>query len=118
MGGLYGSKETGEAAVGALAVAGLMVERFKDGVQFSDFTAMWKAWSEDPVFQQKLTIAYKGYKFIPDEVSELDIDDLFDLLVVLLPEIKNLIQKLNTRPEGKLPDLPFKEVEVPKKKKK
>ena len=98
MGGVHGIKETSEAAVGALALATLMVSKFKDGVQFADFYEMWQAWQNDPVFKQKLLIAYEGYKAIPDEVAEIDLDDSFDLIVALIPAIKELIAELKSRP--------------------
>lgn len=104
MSGVYGTKETSEAVVGALKVAALLIERFKDGVQFNDFTALYNAIKNDEEFKQALLLAYDGYKLIPDEVGELDLDDGFDLLTSILPAVKELINSIKPIPEiGDIP---------------
>ncbi len=91
MGEEFGNKETKEALIGVIALSALLAKKFKDGVQFKDFTEMYSEIKDDPEFVAKMKEAYEGIGAVPDEVRDFDLEETFDLLIDILPEIKNLV---------------------------
>ena len=83
-------KETKEALIGFLVLAKLMAESFKDGVQVADAWVII-AKLQDPVIQEQLKKAYEDIEKVPAEAQDVQLGDVFDLLMVVLPEIKAII---------------------------
>lgn len=92
---MTGNKETKEAVIGILAVAAVLAERLKDGVQpMDDSLAVWDKVKNDEVFKAKLAAAYENIKLVPVEVKDMGLEESFDLLTSVAPEIITLVKAL------------------------
>ena len=89
-----GVKETKEALVAVNEVSVLMAKRFKDGVQFEDFSAFYDALTKDEDFKAKTKAGWEGAKAIPDEVKDLDIGEGLELAAVQLDYVPAIIDAL------------------------
>lgn len=87
-----GTKETKEFATALFAVAGFLVERLKDGAGLDDVVAVHEKLTKDPEFLGLITAAYDGYKQIPAEIKDIDLEEGFDLAGFLLPQILKLLK--------------------------
>lgn len=77
-------KETKEALIGVNEVSLCLAEKFKDGVQVTDFTEFYAKVTADEDFKNKVKAAYENYKAIPDEVKDIDAGEGIELAVVQL----------------------------------
>jgi len=88
----YGVKELREAVKGVLVVAVFLMKRFKDGVQFTDFTAFYTALKEDAEFKATLEAAYNGYNQVPDEVKDIDAGETLEVVGEVLEHVDAIIE--------------------------
>jgi len=98
MGGEFGTKELEEAIVGVMEVGLTLASGFKDGVQFGDFVEFWNKYQDDAVFKQRIQEAYQGISGVPDEVGELDAEDIIRVIALVLPYIPKIIDALKPAP--------------------
>lgn len=79
-----GVKETKEALIGVNEVSLCLAEKFKDGVQVTDFTEFYAKVTADEDFKSKVKAAYDNYKAIPAEIKDVDAGEGIELAVVQL----------------------------------
>ena len=84
-------KETKELAIGLIALAGLMAERFKDGVQVEDAALIFAKLQTDEEFKAKMVAAYNGFELIKEETKEVTIAEAGELIIALIPELLKLV---------------------------
>ena len=87
-----GYKEIEEVLTALVEVSDVLIDLFKDGVQFSDFTKLWHRITEDEEFKHVLHRAYEGYKEIPREIEDLDTEEVLmlgSMFLSLLPKVLN-----------------------------
>ena len=94
MTGQYGIKETKEALIASNEIAVFCAKRFKDGVQFEDFTAFYKAFTEDEEFKAKLQDGWENGKQIPAEVKDIDLQEGIELTMVQIQYVPKFIEAL------------------------
>jgi hypothetical protein len=94
--GAYGIKELKEALIGANEVSLELAKQFKDGVQFSDFTAFYAKLTNDAAFKAKVQAAYEGYKQIPNEVKDIDAGEGLELAGVQIEYVPKFIEVFKT----------------------
>ena len=83
-------KETKEALVGILALAKVIAELAKDGVQVQDAIALF-AKLQEPALKAKVDAAIADVQKVQDEVKVAKASDYFDIVMVALPELKELV---------------------------
>lgn len=81
---VHGIKETKEALIGVNEVSLCLAEKFKDGIQFTDFTEFYAKVTTDADFKGKIEAAYENYKAIPEEIKDVDAGEACELLAVQL----------------------------------
>jgi hypothetical protein len=86
-------KEGVEALTGFLALATVLAEHFKDGVQVEDLGPVLAKLQSEEV-KAKLVAAYNGIELVPSEVKEIELMDVLVVLPSLVPEIMKLMQAL------------------------
>ena len=86
-----GIKETKEVLIALMQLSAILAESFKDGVQAHDFAEIIVKFQANPELQAKFMAAYSDINKIPSEVKDIDVAEGIDLVIALLPEIKNLI---------------------------
>lgn len=86
-------KEGVESLVGFLALATVLAEHFKDGVQVEDLGPVLAKLQSEPVKGQ-LMAAYNGIELVPAEMKEIELMDVLVVLPALVPEIMKLMQAL------------------------
>lgn len=89
-----GVKESKEMLVGLNELSLLLVSKFKDGVQFSDFTEMYAHLQSDAEFEAKLKAAYDNYQVIPEEIEDVDAGEGLELASVQLEYVPKLVDGL------------------------
>lgn len=89
-----GIKETKEMVVGLNALSLLLINKFKDGVQFTDFTEMYAHLQTDKDFEEKLKEAYDNYQAIPVEVKDIDAGEGLELASVQLEYVPKILDGL------------------------
>lgn len=72
----------------------LLFSRFKDGVQFGDFAALWEKLIADEDFKAMLSKAYENYQKIPDELEDLDTRELMELTGLQLGFMPRIIEAI------------------------
>ena len=90
----FGVKETKEFIIGLNEVSLALVNRFKDGVQITDFLSLWDKVKDDPAFRDKLKAAYEGYKAIPVELADLDLAEGVEIVTAQAAYIPTIIEAL------------------------
>lgn len=90
---MNGINETKEALVGLLKLAAILGHSFKDGVQVADF-AVIMAKLQEPAVKEALEKAYEDVEKVPAEMQDISVGEALDLIMVVLPEIKNLLEAL------------------------
>jgi hypothetical protein len=79
-----GVQETKEAVIGLNEVSLELAKQFKDGVQVTDFTALYAKITSDEAFKAKVLAAYEGYQKIPAEVKDIDAGEGLEIASVQL----------------------------------
>lgn len=88
---VVGIKETKEMVIGANEVSLIMISKFRDGVQFADFTELYTELKEDAEFKAAMNAAYDNYQAIPAEIADIDAGEGLELAEVQLPYITKLV---------------------------
>jgi hypothetical protein len=92
-----GIVDTKELLVGVNELTLEIIKQTKDGLQVGkDLAAIFVRWQEDPVFQEKLTVAVKGISNVSAEIKDLSVQEGIELASIQLqyiPEIFKLISK-------------------------
>lgn len=88
------NKEAKEALVGFIAVAALLAEEFKDGVQASDVADILLKIQGNEELKKKLVEAYNGIDKVPSELSQMGLAEVLDLLSGSIPELFKLISAI------------------------
>lgn len=83
----HGIKETKELITGIGELSLLLIEKLRDGWDFSDPIAIMMEIQKNPKFKE----AVKGIKNIPSEASDLSMDEIFDLLGVGMTYTQKII---------------------------
>jgi hypothetical protein len=89
-------KETKEALVGILALAKVIAELAKDGVQVQDAISLF-AKLQEPELKAKVDAAIADVQKVQDEVKAASAADYFDLVMIALPELKGLVEVLQKK---------------------
>lgn len=89
-------KETKEAIIGLLALSKVIAELAKDGVQIQDAVALF-AKLQEPVLKAKVDAAIADIQKVQGEVAVAKAVDYFDLVMVVLPELKDLVEILQKK---------------------
>lgn len=89
---MNGIKETKEAIHGIFAVAAVLVEVLKDGVQIEDALALFAKIQGDPVLKQKLDDAIRGIGEVPGELGDLQTAEVIELAVVAIQELPKFLE--------------------------
>jgi len=89
-------KETKEAFVGVFALAKVIAELAKDGVQVQDAVSLF-AKLQEPVLKAKVDAAIADIQKVQSEVQVAKAADYFDLALVALPELKELVEILQKK---------------------
>ena len=87
-----GISETKEAMIATLVLAQELAKLLKDGFQVTDLTQFYTDLQTNEDFKTKLLAAYAGYKNIPAEVKDIDVEEGFELAAAALPEVLKLIK--------------------------
>lgn len=89
-------KETVEAAVGILELAKVLAYAAKDGLQFSDLAIVAQKLNEEPV-KSKIEAAKQGLDKVQEEIKDVKLEDAFQIIAVLGPEIVDLVYKIGKK---------------------
>ncbi len=92
----HGIKETKEMIIGVNEVGLVLMNAFKDGVQFSDFPSFWSHYKSDPDFQGAIKAAWDKHQQIPSEIKDIDIGEGLELTAIQLeyvPKLMNALKK-------------------------
>lgn len=84
-------KETKELAVGLVAIAAVLAESFKDGVQVADIGAILAKIGSDEVLKAKLVAAYQDIELVKTETKDVSTVEVLEVVGALLPEIEKLL---------------------------
>ena len=90
----HGVKETEEMIIAINELACFLVTQFKDGVQFKDFYELYKKLSDDDSFKQKMFDAYRGVSAVPQELGDLDVQEVVGLTSLQLSYIPKILDSL------------------------
>ena len=89
-------KETKEALVGVLAVAKLIVDLSKDGLDIKDAVDLF-AKLQEPALKAKVDAAIEGVQKVQDEFKSATAVEYFELIMVALPELKGLVEAIQKK---------------------
>jgi hypothetical protein len=93
-----GIKETKEAGVALIKIAGLIVPHLKDGFQAGkDLPAIFGEWMSDAEFQAELKAGVDGIHLVPEEIKGITVAEGLALAGALYPEVIELIEKLSKK---------------------
>lgn len=84
-------KNTKELAIALVAIAALLAENFKDGVQVADLGAIFAKISADEVLKAKLVEAYADIELVKEETKEVSAAEVLEVVAALVPEIQALL---------------------------
>ena len=84
-------KETKEVLVGFLALASLLAESFKDGVQVADFAVIMANIAANPELKAKFEAAYADIELVKNEVADISVAEGVELVAAALPELQKLL---------------------------
>ena len=80
----HGIKETEEALEGILLLGLMFWKSFHDGFQVSDIGELWDTYKNDEKFNEVMAQAFEGYKKIPSEVKDLQLEEAIALSGVMM----------------------------------
>jgi len=90
----HGIKELKEALVGANELTMVLLSQFKDGVQFTDFAALFAKYQTDAELKAKLDAAVSGLGKVPQEVGDLSLTEGLDLAIVQMGYVPKILAAL------------------------
>lgn len=85
---MSGINETKEALVALLELGKFVALRAKDGLDLSDAAALVEKVFVDAEFKLALEAAVKGLDQVPAEIGDIDLQEAFDLVGVLVAKLK------------------------------
>ena len=91
-----GIKETREVIHAFNELVIFLLGRFKDGIQFEDFTAFYAEIISDPDAKDLMLRAFTNYDLIPAEVKDIDVYEACTLLsdqIAYIPRIVDALKK-------------------------
>jgi len=91
-----GIKETSEVIKAILVVGVFMIERFRDGVDWSDAIAIGSKIAMDDQFRKVITDAIEGSDQLGIEIKDLKADELGVIIAEFLPEILKLLSEMKS----------------------
>lgn len=92
-------KELRELLKACLMVSLLLVKKFKDGVQFSDFTEFYVTLTTDAAFKKAMHDAYDGYKLVPAEVKDIDAGEALEVAGDVLAYVDDFVLEFKKEEE-------------------
>jgi len=87
---MAGIKESEEALVGVLKLAALLAKRLKDGIDLADAMEIYKVLKDDPDY----LAAVEGIGKVPEELKDLDVQEVIELAGKVLVHIPKLIDAM------------------------
>jgi len=90
----HGIHETEEALEGILQLGLVLWKTFHDGFQISDIGEIWEVFRNDHEFTDAMKNAFDGYKKIPSEVKDLQIEEAVALSGVMLKYLPKYLQAI------------------------
>lgn len=94
---MSGIQETRELLMAVDEVALVLVDRFKDGVSLSDFAAFWDKYSQDEAFKAVLQAAWDKHQAIPEEIADLQIQEIVDLALLEVSYVPRFLDALKPK---------------------
>lgn len=94
---VYSVKETKEVLVALNEVSLLIMDRMKDGVDFSDFIAFYEKITKDEEFQKVLRAAWEGKQEISKEVGDISILEGMELLQVQIGYLPKILERITKK---------------------
>jgi len=91
---IKGIKETVEAMIAGNEIGLFCCKRFKDGVQFEDFSAFYTALTTDGEFKSVVQKGYENYKLIPEEVKDIDAGEGCELAAIQAEYVPKYVEAL------------------------
>lgn len=88
MGGVHGTKELQELAIGSVVLVKEIRKLAEDGVQLADLAALYSKYQSDAEFKAKLDAAFKDIVNAKVEMAEMDLSDYLDVGMALAQELK------------------------------
>ena len=91
----HGIKETEEALEAVLLLGLMFWKSFHDGFQISDLAVMWDTYKNDENFNEAMQTAFEGYKKIPSEIKDLQLEEavaLSGVMINYLPKYLRVIK--------------------------
>ncbi len=88
-----GVKETKEVLIALLKISGLLFEQLKDGFQMEDLPVILSKMGYSP----EVRLAMEGLRHVPEEVKDLDMAEGFELAMVVMEELPNVLKKANRK---------------------
>ena len=85
-----GVKETKELIRGVFIIAGLLIKKLKDGFQIDDLATIMTALAVDPAVREAL----EGLGKLPTEFSDLDSQEIVELVIGVVMEVPGLLSNL------------------------
>ena len=91
----HGVKESKELLVGLNELALLMVKHFKDGFQLSkDVPAIVMELLSNSELKEALSKAAEGVSQVPDEVKDMDANEVLELVMVQVQFVPQILESL------------------------
>lgn len=91
-----GIEESKDVLIAVNELCILLLTKFKDGVQLSDFTSIFAAITLDSEFKSKIQEAYVGAKAIPAEVLDIDVAETIELSSLQLSYIPKILAAIRS----------------------
>lgn len=88
-------KDTKEAVAGAVALAAVLIENLKDGVQAADFVAIMTKYQADAEFKAKIDAAVSD--ITKAKTANLSVGELVELMATLIAESPALIKAIEPK---------------------
>lgn len=106
-----GVKELREALKAVLAIALLLLKRFKDGVQLEDFGVFWTKLNSDEEFKAIVKEGFDNYKAISVEVKDIDAGEGLEVAGDVVDFVPQFLEEFKKEEEPKNEEV--KEEETP-----
>ena len=87
-------KDVEELLIACNELVILMIQRFKDGVQFDDFISLYSSLMEDERIKEIMFKAYNGYKNIPGQAKDMDVKETCQLAATQLKYIPIIVNSI------------------------
>jgi len=84
-------QNTKDVLVGLLAIAGLLAEEFKDGVQASDIADIIVKIQANEELKKKIILAYNEIDKVPSDLKAITLAEGLEIVAFAIPEIVKLV---------------------------